>query len=329
MKLRLPALLTLLSAVPAFAVTDTWDGNQPNAGAGDSNIATGLNWADNTAPLSDLVNTDLIFAGTTKLTPNVSVAFSTDSITFNNTAGAFIIGGQTLAVGLTGVVNNDADLMTFNNALTFGSVAASTINAALGALDFNGQITLPTGTLTIDGGAATSFTNIAGSGAITKQGAATMTWTPGTTVAADVTISTGTLTMAADATTNVFASTSTIAVNGTSVFTNSESLTLDGAQLTRASGAAFNLAAGKTFTIQNGAGATLGAHTFSTAATVAVTDPGSTLSMSGGTISGGTAVNVTAGGSLTGAGALHIAPSGGTGNGTLTVDGAGSTATNG
>ena len=63
-------LLALLAATPVFAVTDTGDGNLPNAGAGDSNISTGLNWADDSAPVSNIATADLIFAGTTKLTPS-------------------------------------------------------------------------------------------------------------------------------------------------------------------------------------------------------------------------------------------------------------------
>lgn len=104
----LTTTIALLLTARAFAVTDTWDGNSPNAGAGDSNVSTGLNWADDTAPLSDLVNTDLIFAGVTKLAPNFNVILNTNSITFNNTAGAFTIGGFQWNVGAGGIVNNDA-----------------------------------------------------------------------------------------------------------------------------------------------------------------------------------------------------------------------------
>ena len=53
-----PGLLVFLAAAPAFAVTDTWDG-----GGADDIITTALNWVDNTAPASDIANTDLIFGG--------------------------------------------------------------------------------------------------------------------------------------------------------------------------------------------------------------------------------------------------------------------------
>ena len=59
--------LLTVATMPHFAraAADTWDG-----GGADNNISTNNNWADNSAPASDLANTDLIFAGTTRLAPN-------------------------------------------------------------------------------------------------------------------------------------------------------------------------------------------------------------------------------------------------------------------
>lgn len=56
----LATAMALILAARVFAATDTWDG-----GGADNNISTNNNWADKTAPVSDLNNTDLIFAGTT------------------------------------------------------------------------------------------------------------------------------------------------------------------------------------------------------------------------------------------------------------------------
>src|SRR5947208_2865434 len=110
--------LLTVATVPHFAraATDTWDG-----GGADNNISTNNNWADNTAPASNLTNTDLIFAGTTRLAPNFSGVFSAHSVTFNNTAGAFTLGGQLLTIGSGGIVNNDADTQTFSNLVTVGA----------------------------------------------------------------------------------------------------------------------------------------------------------------------------------------------------------------
>ena len=75
----------LLTPPIARAVTDTWDGGSSLFDF----LNVDENWVDNSAPGSNLVNTDLIFAGSNRLTPNVTAAFSTRSITFDNTAGAF------------------------------------------------------------------------------------------------------------------------------------------------------------------------------------------------------------------------------------------------
>jgi hypothetical protein len=137
----------LLTSLAARAVTDTWDG-----GGADDNIGTDANWVDNTAPVSNLLNTDLIFAGVTGLTPFFQSPFSTDSITFSNTAGAFVLDGATVFIGLTGIINNDAQTMTFENTVDFSNVPTSTINAASGGLTFTSFVELPTDTLTITGG---------------------------------------------------------------------------------------------------------------------------------------------------------------------------------
>ena len=147
----LPGLLALLAAAPAFAVTDTRDGNSPNAGAGDSNISSGLNWADDTAPLTNLATADLIFGGTTKLTPNFSAFFRANSVTFNNTSGAFSLGGQTLTIGAGGITNNDADPQTIGNSMAIGT-ATSSLNATGGALTFTNAVNTGANTLNITGG---------------------------------------------------------------------------------------------------------------------------------------------------------------------------------
>jgi hypothetical protein len=67
-------------------------------------------------------------------------------------------------------------------------------------------------------------------------------------------------------------------VNGTSTLNIGESLTLDGAALTRANGADLNLAAGKTLLVQNGGDAAItGAYANTTASTITVTGAGSSF----------------------------------------------------
>jgi hypothetical protein len=323
--LTLHSLLTALVATPAIAVTDTWDGNLPNAGAGDSLLSNALNWADDSAPLSDLVNTDLIFAGTTKLAPSFSAVFSTDSIIFNSTAGAFVLGGSTITIGATGIVNNDTQTQSINNQVTLGT-AATTFSAASGGLSF-GTVALGTNTLKFAASTGTStISAITGTGTVNKSGAGTLVLAPTTTVSADFAVNAGALTLLADGSADVFGPSASIAVNGTSTLNINENLTLDAAPLTRASGANIFIAAGKTLTLQNGADATLtGAFNHQTASTVTLTGNGTTLSATAtSTVSDGGTINVLAGGDLLlSTTSLNV----GDGSaGTLTVDGSGSAA---
>lgn len=186
--LALSVASVLLTPLAAWAVTDTWDG-----GGANENLSTSANWLDNSAPASDLPNTDLIFAGVIRLTPNVSAAFSTHSISFNNTAGAFTIGGLQLNVGTGGITNRDSQTMTFNNLVNFSGVANSTINASFGGLTFANTVAFPTGTLTVTGGFPTSFTNISGTGALTKSGAGMLILSGTNAYFGTTTVSAGTL----------------------------------------------------------------------------------------------------------------------------------------
>ena len=320
--LRLGWTLLLLNPLTAFAVTDTWDGN---GGVGlNNNLNNDLNWQDDTAPASDLINTDLIFSTTNKLTLNVSVAFAADSITFDNTAGAFVFGGQAFSIGTTGVRNDDVQPMTFNNEVKFDGVANSTISAASGDLIFTNLVTLPTGMLSVTGGDGTSFADISGSSALSKSDTGTMTYTPTLATNFDLTVSAGTITIGADGGTDIFNTTSSVAVNGTSILNINENLTLEG-QLTRATGADVNIAAGKTLTVQNGGDVTItGNYSPGSAATTTVTGVGSTFSTSGVVdLNGGSTTNVLAGASYSSGSALRV---GNTTNATLTADGSGSSA---
>ncbi len=310
---------TFLLTLPAFAVIETWDG-----GGTDSNLSTALNWLDNSAPVSDLVNTDLVFAGVVRLTPFVSAALSADSVTFNNTAGAFTIGGSMLTLGSGGIANSDTDSQTFGSPISFGSVATSSILATTGGLTFTNTITLPTATLTVDGPGATSFRNFSGTKTLTKQGAGTMTWRPSVANNLDLVVSAGTLNTGADGTLDTLGSGGSIAVNGTSAFNIGESLTLDSSVITRTSFASLTLAAGKTLSVQNGGDVTItGGFNQATAATIHVTGAGSTFTMSAGSdFRGGSTLNITAGGSVASASWIDLAMGGG--NATVVVDGAGS-----
>lgn len=121
------ALMTSLSAADR-----TWDG-----GGGDDNWTTPANWdGDVTAPSA---GDNLIFTGTTRTTPNNNFAADTafGSITFDNTAGAFTIGGNRIVLSGS-ITNDDGDLQTLNlaiggNFIVTGSSGAITLNGNISA----------------------------------------------------------------------------------------------------------------------------------------------------------------------------------------------------
>ena len=324
-RLVLLGLLWLGTADQSLATTYTWDGGDVN----DNNISSGDNWVGNPATVdSDLANTDLIFAGLTRLMPNLSASFATDSVTFTNTAGAFTFGGSTLSVGLTGIVNNDTNTMTFGNTVGFNGVASSTINAASGGLTFNSSVLLPASILTITGGSPTSFNNFSGVGTVVKEGAGTMTWGPSNPVNHDVILNAGIISTEADASADTFGSNSFLTLN-TGTFNINEDLNLDGAQLTRASTASIAVAAGKTWWIKSNGTATItGAFNNSTDSTIMVGAAGAALTTTSTlTIGGGSTLSIFDGGMVSsGAGNLNIGTSG---SGTVTVDGSSSSLSGG
>jgi hypothetical protein len=310
----------LLTSLIASAVTDTWDG-----GAASDNFDADFNWLDNTAPASDLANTDLIFAGAMRLTPTLNAPFSAHSITFDNTAGGFTIMGDQLNVGSGGIANNDPQPMSFANVVNFGGVAASSVDAANGGLMFGNAIGLPTGFLTVDGLGATNFQDILGASttALGKFGSGTMTWNPAGPVAFDIDVLDGTLTIGGDGTSNLLASTGSIDVTGTSVHNINDSLALDGAQITRTANAKIHLAAGRTLNVFNGADVDITGAFGVNGSTILVTGAGSTFSADTFVVSSGT-LTVSAGGAVSVSTGFSL---GTAGTATLTIENGGTFST--
>lgn len=83
-------------------------------GGSTNNFSDAANW--NVAPIA---GSDLIFAGTTRLTPNNDMSAGTvfGGITFDNTAGAFVIGGNSIA-NLMSIVNNSSNSQQLNFPMT-------------------------------------------------------------------------------------------------------------------------------------------------------------------------------------------------------------------
>jgi hypothetical protein len=306
----------LLFALPAFALTDTWDGGDVN-----DIFTSPQNWLDNTAPASDLANTDLIFAGAIRPTPTLNAPFSARGITFDNTATAFTILGDQLNVGSGGITNGDNQTMSFVNIVNFGGVAVSSVDASNGGLTFGNAIGLPTGLLIVDGLGATNFQEIAGASttALGKFGSGTMTWNPVGPVPFDVEVLEGALTIGGDGTSNFLASTASIDVTRTSVLNIDDSLTLDGAQITRSRDAVMNLAAGKTLNVFNGADVDITGAFEVNGANILVSGSGSTFSAETFVVSSGTLI-VSAGGDVSVSTEFSLGTSG---SATLTIENGG------
>ncbi|MBA3936181.1 MAG: autotransporter-associated beta strand repeat-containing protein [Planctomycetes bacterium] len=174
------------------AATVTWSG-----AGGDDNWSTAANWGG-TAPVA---GDDLVFAGTTRATPNnnLTAATSFASITFSAGATAFTIGGNsiTLAGNLTNsssaaqvinlaVILSGAPVISCaSNPLTLGGIVSGsgslTVSGASTVLTLSVNNTYAGGT-TISLGAVNAGGTGLGTGLVTVAAGATLTATGGTGV---------------------------------------------------------------------------------------------------------------------------------------------------
>jgi autotransporter-associated beta strand protein len=185
-KLRVAVtVLTVGAGVSAtFAATYTWSG-----AAGDNNWSTAANWAGGVAPTND-GTAAIVLAGTNQLSPNVDATWDVSSLTFNSTAGAFVLGGNSLTIRAGGITNSSANPQTINNAITLRT--NQTWNASVGSLSFNGNINNGTNLLTLAGNANSLISgSISGTGGLTKTGTGTNTLSGANTYSGITTISAG------------------------------------------------------------------------------------------------------------------------------------------
>jgi len=199
-------------------VTNTWNG-----GGGDGSWATLGNWQGGAVPLA---GADLVFTGSSQTAVATAGNRTTGAITFDSSADAFAIGGDTITLG-GNIANNSSNTQTINAAIALNANRA--IAANTGNLSFTGGIALSStaalpGTLTFTGNQSTSVSGAisdgpATGGSLVKTGAGTLTLT-GTNPF------TGTLTIAGGV---VEANTSAALGNAVTVVTNS--LIFDGGTL--------------------------------------------------------------------------------------------------
>ncbi|BCX48013.1 hypothetical protein HAHE_19210 [Haloferula helveola] len=128
-------LASLLLLHSLDAATFTWDG-----GGADDNLTTPANWVGDIAP-NPAGGDDLVFAGSTRLSPQVDVPFIAESITFNNTAAAFsLAGANPLTIGNGDLQNYSAQTQTLGCDLAIGGSTFLFINAVSGNIVVNGDI---------------------------------------------------------------------------------------------------------------------------------------------------------------------------------------------
>ena len=145
------ALATADRAAAAGPAAVTWDGG---GGAG-TNWYNANNWVGDVQPVSG-TTTAVTFAGTTSLAPLQDIAnpFVLNTLTFSPGAGAFVLGGNGLALG-DGSANGTATLvqsasspiavnnaLTLNNSLTLAGIGTGTLTLG-GAIGGAGGLTLP------------------------------------------------------------------------------------------------------------------------------------------------------------------------------------------
>ena len=160
----------LATAISAHAQTTWTGGSAVNSNFSQQDVpGTFSNW--DSVPL---VGNDFIFGGVTRLNANNDFpTFTSNSITFDATAGAFVITGNPAFNGAEGITNNAANVQTISfSSLTLGAAQTWSANNGLlnvqSAVDTNGQaliVTTGAGQFnTIMSGAVT------GAGSITKSG---------------------------------------------------------------------------------------------------------------------------------------------------------------
>lgn len=176
---RNPLLFTLTAAtclwfgaVARAQTTYTWNG-----GGGDNNWSTPANWGG-TAPVSDVTNSLLVLGGTTRLTNTLDTNLSANSLTFNASAGRFLVGnsgGSVLTLGAGGITNSSTNAQALNIPLILAANQTWTNNGNVATpINIGGAVTATGQTLTVTGtGGVNLFQSVTG-GTIAKTGTGTL-----------------------------------------------------------------------------------------------------------------------------------------------------------
>ncbi|HTL73540.1 MAG TPA: autotransporter-associated beta strand repeat-containing protein [bacterium] len=164
-----PLVGTYALTYTVLSTSRVWDGGSLI----DSKWSSVTNWVGDVAPA--FPTESVTFAGTTRLTPDMDTNYSITGLTFDSTAGSFVVGtstGSTLTNGSVGIVNNSVNAQTLNVPIVMG--AAQVFNTAAGNL--------------------TLGSNVTGVVALTKTGTNTLTFSgSGTSTIGDMIVTNGLL----------------------------------------------------------------------------------------------------------------------------------------
>lgn len=173
----------------------TWDG-----GGGNNRWTTDDNWDTNVQPVNN-GTAAITFAGSVRLAPRLDQDWDVNSITFSSTAGAFVLeqqGNSDLTLRGGGIVNNDADLQTFDFDIILG--ANQTWSATSGPLAWTSGADVAMGSyaLTVSGSFDTTWNGeVSGTGGVTKTGSGVLHLSnPNNTYSGGLTIQAGTVRVA-------------------------------------------------------------------------------------------------------------------------------------
>jgi hypothetical protein len=153
----------------AGASSYTWDGGSLT----DNNWTSGANWAGDLAP--ETSGKSVVFAGSTRLTPNLNTNYSVTGLTFSNNAGAFTLGSTGNTLTLAGsMANESANGQTIN--MPIATAGLVTLNAEAGGLTVNSNI-VNSNSVSVAGSANVVINGaLTGGGSLTKSGNNTLTF---------------------------------------------------------------------------------------------------------------------------------------------------------
>jgi autotransporter-associated beta strand protein len=188
------SVMVYLTVHSPAAAGSTWDG-----GGSDNNWSSALNWSDDITPAND-GTADMTLTGTTRLTPNVDVPWSINSLTFSSNAGAFTLGGGPLTIEAGGVIRQGSSTNRQSLADQIALGADQTWNTGNGYINLGSSGSLDTNghTLSVTGNGMQFLGAVKGTGSIVVSTSNYVCLWGTNTFSGGVVINSGTLDISSD-----------------------------------------------------------------------------------------------------------------------------------